>query len=128
DGTPSATPDTDLSQSAPAEVSTALLPRVLFPPSQARPQIAPARKPIAEGPPAQAPLAADRPPAGGPQTASLTAPKQGANLGGQGGVRAGARNEPPAARRNAHPQPQEAFSLKNWLQQQLGIRPHNTRG
>jgi hypothetical protein len=128
DGAPSATSDADLSQSAPAEVSTALLPRVLFPPGQARPQIAPARKPIAEGPSAQAPLAADGPPTGGPQTASLTGPKHGANLVGHGGVRAGARNETPAARRNTHPQPQEAFSLKNWLQQQLGIRPHNTRG
>jgi hypothetical protein len=128
DRAPSATPDADLSQSAPADVSTALLPRAPLPSGQVRPQIAPARKPIAEGPPAQVPVAADKPPAGGPQTASLTAPKHGANLVGHGGVRAGARNETPAARRNAHPQPQEAFSLKNWLQQQLGIRPHNTRG
>jgi hypothetical protein len=41
------------------------------------------------------------------------------------GVRAEARDETPAARRSA--QPQQTFSLKNWLQQ-LGTHPHNTGG
>jgi hypothetical protein len=128
EGAPSAAPGAELSQSAPAEISTALLPRALFPPGQARLQIAPVRKPIAQIPATQTPLPADPSPAGGLRTTSLTVPKHGANLAGHGGARAGARNETPASRRGAQPQPQEAFSLKNWLQQQLGIRPHNTRG
>jgi hypothetical protein len=49
------------------------------------------------------------------------------NLARRSGVRAEARSESTAARRNGQTQPQQAFSLKNWLQQ-LGTRPRNTRG
>jgi hypothetical protein len=121
------------SQSAPAEVSTALLPRALTSPSQMPLQMPPPRMPIARMPAAQPPPAADPPSPESALAPPLAARKHGrpsylANLTGRNGARTEARSETPAARRNVQPQPQQAFSLKNWLQQQLGIRPHNTRG
>jgi hypothetical protein len=123
----------EASQSAPPEVSTALLPRVLVPPGQIPLQIPPPQMPIPQRPAAQAPPAADPPSAEGPRAPSLTArkherPSNLANLAGRNGARPEARSETPATHRNVQPQPQQEFSLKNWLQQQLGIRPHNTRG
>lgn len=115
--------DAEPAQSTPA----ALLPRALTPASP-MPQLLPPRMPVTRVPGAQAPAAADPP---SPESSPVPLPaarKHGrpsylANLAG----RNGARSETPAARRNAQPQPQQAFSWKNWLQQ-LGIRPHNTRG
>jgi len=69
----------------------------------------------AQMPAAQAPLTADLPSAEGPPTAGKR-PSNPVN-----------RSETAAVRRNAKPQRQQAFSLKNWLQQ-LGIFPRNTRG
>jgi hypothetical protein len=105
------------SQSAPAEVSTALLPRVLYPSSQAPPQILPPRMPTTQMPAAQVPLAPDPSSADGPPAASR--PARHSNLAN--------RSETAAVRRNAQAQREHAFSLKNWLQQ-LGILPRNTRG
>jgi hypothetical protein len=105
------------SQSAPAEVSTALLPRMLNPSSQAPPQILPPRMPTTPMPAAQAPVAPDPPSAEGPPAAGR--PARPSNLAN--------RRETAAARRSAQAQRQHAFSLKNWLQQ-LGILPRNTRG
>jgi hypothetical protein len=97
---------------ASADVSTALLPRVLNPSSQAPPQMQPPRMPATQMPATQTPLAADLP--AGPPTAGKPArPPNPAN-----------RSE---TRRNTQPQRQHAFSLKNWLQQ-LGILPRETRG
>jgi hypothetical protein len=107
----------ELSQSAPVEVSTALLPRVLRPSAPAPPQIQP-RIPATQMAAAAVPPAADPPSAeGAPPTASK--PARPANLAN--------RSENAAVRRNAQSQRQHAFSLKNWLQQ-LGILPRNTRG
>src|SRR5262249_50812804 len=115
DGASPALLDAELSQSAPAEVSTALLPRVLTPSWQAPPLIQPPRIPTTQMPTAQAPVAADLPSAEGPPTA----PKHPSNPAN--------RSETSTARRNNQPHRQQAFSLKNWLQQ-LGILPRNTRG
>jgi hypothetical protein len=103
------------SQSAPAEVSTALLPRVLNPSTQAPLQLLPPRMP--QMPAAQVPLAPDPPSADGPPAAGR--PARHSNPAN--------RSETRAVRRNAQPQRQHAFSLKNWLQQ-LGILSRNTRG
>jgi hypothetical protein len=110
DGAPTGSLAAEPSRSAPAEMSTALLPRVLIPPGKAPPQIPPPGM-TTQTAAAQAPSPADPPSAEGPSTA-----------------RKHTRSDAPAVRRNAQPQQhQNAFSLKNWLQQ-LGIRPHNTRG
>jgi hypothetical protein len=115
-GTPMGPLGAEPSQSAPAEVSTALLPRVLNPSSQAPLQILPPRMPATPMPAAQAPLAPDPPSADGPAAARPARHSNPAN-----------RSETAAGRRNAQAQRQHAFSLKNWLQQ-LGILPRNTRG
>jgi hypothetical protein len=119
---PTGSPGTEPSQSAPAEVSTALLPRVLYPSSQALPQIVPprtptAQMPAAEVPAAQVPLAPDPRSADGPPAASR--PPRHSNLAN--------RSETGAVRRSAQAQRQHEFSLKNWLQQ-IGILPRSTRG
>lgn len=113
------------SQSAPADVSTALLPRALAPSSQMPLPMPPPRMPTARIPAAQAadPPSPESSPAPPPVARKQGRPSYLANLAGRNGTR-----ESQSARRNAQPQPQQAFSLKNWLQQQLGIRPHNTRG
>ena len=118
----SAPPDSlraELSQSAPVEVSTALLPRVLRPSPPAPPQIQPPRIPATQMAAAAAPLAADPPSAEGAPAPTASKPARPANLAN--------RSENAAVRRNAQSQRQHAFSLKNWLQQ-LGILPRNTRG
>jgi hypothetical protein len=115
DGTQAGSLVAEPSQSAPAEMSTALLPRVLNPSSQAARQIQPPRMPAPQVPAAQAPLAADLPSAESP-TGKPARSSNPAN-----------RSETAAARRNAQLQRQHAFSLKNWLQQ-IGILPRNTRG
>ncbi len=129
DGAPRGAMGAEASQSVPSGVSTSLLPRVIAAPSQAPQQMAPPRMPIARPPVAQARAAADALSAESSPAPPQAARKHGrppylTNLAG----RNGGRSETPAARRNSQPQPQQAFSLKNWLQQQLGIRPHNTRG
>jgi hypothetical protein len=103
------------SQSAPSEMSTALLPRVLNSSSQALPQTQPPRMPAVQTPAAPTPPAADPPSAEGPPPAA----KRSSNPAN--------RSETAAARRHAQLQRQHAFSLKNWLQQ-IGILPRNPRG
>jgi len=115
DGTQAGSLVAEPSQSAPAEMSTALLPRVLNPSSQAARQIQPSRMPAQQMPAAQAPLAADLPSAESP----AAKPARSSNPAN--------RSETAAARRNAQLPRQHAFSLKNWLQQ-IGILPRNTRG
>jgi hypothetical protein len=118
----SAPPDSlraELSQSAPVEVSTALLPRVLRPSPPAPPQIQPPRILATQMAAAAVPLAADPPSAEGAPAPTASKPARPANLAN--------RSENAAVRRNAQSQRQHAFSLKNWLQQ-LGILPRNTRG
>jgi hypothetical protein len=105
------------SQSAPVEVSTALLPRVLSQSPLAPAQVQPPRMTATQMPAAPAPLAADLPSAEGAPAPAVS--KRPSNLA--------TRSETVAVRRNAQPQRQHAFSLKNWLQQ-LGILPRNTRG
>jgi hypothetical protein len=109
----------ELSQSAPVEVSTALLPRLLHPSPPAPPQIQPPRIPATQMAAAPVPPAADPPSADGAPAPTASKPARPANLAN--------RSENPAVRRNAQPQRQHAFSLKNWLQQ-LGILPRSTRG
>jgi len=46
-------------------------------------------------------------------------------LAGRSGARADARGETPAVHRNA--EPQQTFSLKDWLQKKLGTPPRNPR-
>jgi hypothetical protein len=133
DSAPRAALGGEPSQSVPPEVSTALLPRALLPPGQIPLQVPPPQMLIPRKPAVQAPPAADQSSAEGPRAPSLTARKHGrpsylANLAGHNGARPEARSETPATRRNVQPPPQQEFSLKNWLQQQLGIRPHSTRG
>jgi hypothetical protein len=101
------------SLSAPANVSTALLPRALVPPGKVSPQIQPHQAAV-QTPAAQTPSAASPPSAEGPPAPPSTARKH-------------ARNEAAVARQNARSQRQHEFSLKNWLLQ-LGILPHNARG
>lgn len=101
------------SGSAPAEMSTALLPRALMPPGKVVPQI-PQPQTTTQIPAAQAPSVADPPSAAGPPAPPATERKH-------------MRGEAIAARRNARSQRQREFSLKNWLQQ-LGILQRNTRG
>jgi hypothetical protein len=113
-GAPTGSLSAEPSQSAPAEVSTALLPRVLYPSSQAPLQVLPPRMP--QTPAAQVPLVPDPPSADGPPAAGR--PARHSNPANRSDTR--------AVRRNAQPR-QHAFSLKNWLQQ-LGILSRNTRG
>ena len=119
DSVPTGSLGAERSQSAPVEVSTALLPRVLNPSPQAPRQIQPPRMPAAQMPATQAPLAADLPSGEGAPAPATAKPARPSNLAN--------RSATPAVRRNAQPQRQHAFSLKNWLQQ-LGIVPRNTRG
>jgi len=101
------------SWSAPAEMSTALLPRALMPPGKVVPQMPqPQTTTQIPVPAAQAPSVADPPSAAGPPTST---------------ARKHMRSEAIATRRNARSQRQHEFSLKNWLQQ-LGILQRNTRG
>ena len=119
------------------ETPAALLPRVPTSPIQVPPLQVPLPKiPPPQGPALQA-LAtqvptAERPSAEGPPAPASTAhkherPSDPKTLAGHSGTRVEARSETRAVRRNAQPQPQQAFSLKNWLQQ-LGTRPRNTGG
>jgi hypothetical protein len=110
-GAPTGSMAREPSWSAPAEMSTALLPRALMPPGKVVPQI-PQPQTTAQIPAAQAPSVADPPSAAGPPTST---------------ARKHMRGEAIAARRNARSQRQHDFSLKNWLQQ-LGILQRNTRG
>ena len=114
----------ELSQSAPVEVSTALLPRALnlSPPAPAQvqpPRMAATQMAATQMPAAPVPLAADPPPAEGAPAPTANKSARPANPANRG--------ENPAVRRNARPQRQHAFSLKNWLQQ-IGILPRDTRG
>ena len=119
DSAPPVSLGAELSQSAPVEVSTALLPRALHPSPPASPQIQPPRIPATQMAAAPVPLAADPPSAEGAPAPTASKPARPTNLAN--------RSENPAVRRNTQPQRQHAFSLKNWLQQ-LGILPRNTRG
>jgi hypothetical protein len=119
DNAPADPPGAQLSQSAPIEVSRALLPRVLRLSPPAPPQIQPPRIPATEMAAAAAAPAADPPAAEGAPAPAASKPARPPNLANRG--------ENPAVRRNVRPQRQEAFSLKNWLQQH-GILPRNTRG
>ena len=110
DRAPMGSPGAELS--APAEVSTALLPRALNPSGQAPPQMQSPRMLPTEALAAQAPLAADLPSAEGPPTSSAGKPARPSHPVN--------RSEAPAARRNAQPQRQQAFSLKNWIEK-LGL-------
>jgi hypothetical protein len=107
DGARTGSVGTQQSQAASAEVSTSLLPRALTSSGQVSLQIPLPRISTTQLPAALA-TPADLPAAEGSPTPST------------------ARKHPRPARRNT--QPQEAFSLKNWLQQQLGIRLPNTGG
>ncbi len=98
--------------SAPAEVSTALLPRALIPPGKALPQM-PSPRMSGQTAAAQGPSAIEP-----PSAESSPAPPSAA--------RKHARSETAAVHRNAQRR-QHEFSLKDWLQQ-IGILPHNTRG
>ena len=124
------------------EVPAALLPRVptslIQVPSV---QIPPLQVPLPKTPPPQGPAlqalatqasTAGRPSAEGPPVPASTAhkherPFDPKTLAGRSGAHTEARSETHALRRNAQPQPEQAFSLKNWLQQ-LGTRPRNTGG
>jgi hypothetical protein len=119
DNAPADSPGAELSQSAPVEVSTALLPRVLRPSPPAPPQIQPSRIPATQMAAAPVPLAADPPSAEGAPAPAASKPARPPNLANRG--------ENPAVRRTVRPQRQQAFSLKNWLQQH-GILPRSTRG
>jgi hypothetical protein len=119
------------------EVPAALLPRV---PTSLIP-VPPVQVPLPKAPPTQVPtsqaLATQASTAERPSTEGLPAPASTAHkherpsdpktLAGHSGTRAEARSGTRAVRRNAQPQPEQAFSLKNWLQQ-LGTRPRNTGG
>jgi hypothetical protein len=107
---PAPEPGVSASWPAPADASTALLPRALVPPAKALPQVAP---PTAPTPAAHAPSAAAPPSADGPAASPPSARKH-------------ARSETAAARRSAQ-RNEHAFSLRDWLQQ-IGIVPRNTRG
>jgi hypothetical protein len=96
---------------APAEASTALLPRGLVPPGKASSPMPPPRM-TAQTSAARAPSAA-APSTEGPAASPPSARKH-------------ARSETAAAHRSTQPS-EPAFSLKDWLQQ-LGIVPRNTRG
>jgi len=120
-GSPAASLRAELLQSAPAEVSTALLPRPLTLAGKAPQQIQPPRMMTTQTPDAQTPVATDLPPSEGSPAASPTATKP-AHPSNQAN-----RTEAPVVRRNARAHRQSEFSLKNWLQQ-LGILPRNTRG
>lgn len=119
DSAPSDSPRAELSQSAPVEVSTALLPRMLRPSPSAPPQTQPPRTAATQVAAAAVPLAADPPSTEAAPAPSMSKPARPASPAN--------RSENPAVRRNAQPQRQHAFSLKNWLQQ-IGILPRNTRG
>jgi len=122
------------------EVPAALLPRV--PTSLIQVplvQVPPLRVPLPKTPPPQGPAlqalatqvsTVDRPSAEGPPAPASTAHKRPSDpktLAGHSGAPTEARSEKHAVRRNTQPQPEQAFSLKNWLQQ-LGTRPRNTGG
>jgi hypothetical protein len=94
---------------APADASTALLPRALVPPGKALSQVPPL---TAQTPAAHAPSAAVPPSAEGSAASPPSARKH-------------TRSETAAARRSAQRNERE-FSLKDWLQQL--VVPRNTRG
>jgi hypothetical protein len=127
------------------ETPAALLPRVPTSPIQVPlVQVPPPQVPLPKTPPPQRPASqalatqaptAERPSAEDPPApASSTAhknerPSDPKTLAGHSGAHAEARSGMRAVHRNAQPQPQpqQTFSLKNWLQQ-LGTQPRNTRG
>jgi hypothetical protein len=112
DGSPPGSRLPEPSWPAPAEASTALLPRGLVPPGKASSQVPPPRMTVRTTA-AHAPSAAAVPSGEGPVASAPTARKH-------------ARSETAATRRSAQPS-EPAFSLKDWLQQ-LGIVPPSTRG
>lgn len=111
DGSPLGARVTEPSWPAPAEASTALLPRGLVPAGKASSQVPPPR--MTAQTPAHPPTAFARPSAEGPGASPPPARKH-------------ARSETAAARRSAQ-RSEHGFSLKDWLQQ-LGVVPRNTRG
>lgn len=135
DSGPTGSVDVEPPWPAVPEVSMTLLPRALAPPVQAPPRPPPqmpaaqmpaAQIPAAQAPPASAPRSAEGPPAS-PVAHKRARPSYLETLARRNGARADARSETHAPRRNTQPQPQQPFSLKNWLQQ-LGNRPRDTGG
>jgi len=127
---------------SPIQVPPTQVPSVQVPPVQVPPvQVPLLQVPLPKTPPPQRPdsqalatqaSTAERPSAEGPPAPASTAhkherPSDPKTIAGHSGTRAEARSETRAVRRNAQPQPEQAFSLKNWLQQ-LGTRPRDTRG
>src|ERR1700730_7897303 len=114
------------------EVPAALLPRVptslIQVPLVQVPlvQVPPLRVPLPKTPPPQGPAlqalatqvsTVDRPSAEGPPAPASTAHKRPSDpktLPGHSGAPTEARSEKHAVRRNTQPQPEQAFSLKNW--------------
>jgi len=120
-------------QSTAVEIPTALLPRALTPPVQVAPvQVAPVQLvpqlSTTQGAATQVPTADRSSAEGRPPPASTTRKRAQLSylrtLGGRNGARADARGETQAVHSNA--QPQQTFSLKDWLQK-LGTAPRNPR-
>jgi hypothetical protein len=120
DNAPTGSAGAEPSPPAAPDVPAALLPRLPAP--SVKPEPTPPPQAAAVARPATDPAPVEAP--GARKHARVSYLR---NLARRNGVRAEARSEPPAARRNGQAQPQQAFSLKNWLQQ-LGTRPRNTRG
>jgi len=122
DSAPTGATDPRFWQPAAVEVPIALLPRALTPPPI---QTSAPRSPVST----QVPVA-DRSSTEEPAPASTTRKRSRLSylrtLTGHSGARADARTETQAVHRNA--QPQQTFSLKDWLQQKLGAQPRDTRG
>jgi hypothetical protein len=121
---PTGSPGAEPSQSAPAEVSTTLLPRALSPSGQASPQIRSPRMLPAQMLAAQAPLVdlslADRPPAPSAAPSKPARPSSPA---------AAHRSHTHAVRRwYAQQRHQHEFSFRDWFQQRPSVRANNTRG
>jgi hypothetical protein len=123
-------PSVKAPQPAPWEVSMALLPRVLTSSGQVLQQTPQPRMPAVQMSAEQGPVAQARPaanlssaesPPAAPVVRKRVRPRYLANLA----RRNGARSETAAAGRSIQPQ---AFSLKEWLEQQLGTRPRNSGG
>ena len=125
-------------QSTAVETPTALLPRALTPPVQVAPvQVAPVQvAPVqlvpqlsaTQGAATQMPTADRSSAEGRPPPASTTRKRAQLSylrtLAGRSGARADARGETQTVHRNA--QPQQTFSLKDWLQK-LGTAPRDPR-
>jgi len=124
DSAPTGSIGAEPSPPAAPDVPAALLPRLPAP--SVKPEPASPPQAAAVAPPATDPPSVEAPAA--PAARKHTRVSYLRNLAKRNGVHAEARSEPPAARRNnGHAQPQQAFSLKSWLQQ-LGARPRNSGG